>query len=43
VVNDAAVRLERYGRSDQLHLVLRNRTEQQRLVTLTLDPLPSGW
>jgi len=42
VVNDAAVRLERYGRSDQLHLVLRNRTEQQRLVTLTLDPLPLG-
>ena len=39
VVNDAAVSVERFGSGDDLHLVLRNRTDQSRLVTLTLDPL----
>lgn len=42
VLNDAAVHLERYGHGDGLYFVIRNRTDQQRLVTLTLEPLPLG-
>ncbi|NUQ00494.1 MAG: hypothetical protein HUU35_11635 [Armatimonadetes bacterium] len=42
VVNDAAVRLERYGFRDDLYLVLNNTTSDTRTVTLTLDPQALG-